>query len=60
MQIDSEELVPGDLLVIDDHMIVPCDCILVSGEIYVNEVTLTGESILFPKFELKITDEEKY
>jgi cation-transporting ATPase 13A3/4/5 len=37
-------------------MTMPCDCILISGEVYVNEVTLTGESIPVPKFEASIGD----
>jgi cation-transporting ATPase 13A3/4/5 len=33
-------------------MNVPCDCVLLAGEIFVNEVTLTGESIPVPKSEI--------
>jgi cation-transporting ATPase 13A3/4/5 len=46
-------LVPGDVFVLNDNMMVPCDCILLSGEVFVNEVTLTGESIPVPKCKLE-------
>jgi len=41
----SVELVPGDLFELpDDGSALPCDCILVSGTVIVNESMLTGES----------------
>ncbi len=33
----STELVPGDLFVISDNMKLPCDCVLISGEVLLNE-----------------------
>lgn len=36
----SNMLVPGDLIDPSDEIM--CDCILVKGNIYVNEVSLTG------------------
>ena len=30
-------------------MTIPCDCILLSGEIFMNEASLTGETIPVPK-----------
>jgi cation-transporting ATPase 13A2 len=50
--VNSNELVPGDLIVLRENMSIPCDCILVAGEVFVNEVTLTGESIPVPKTEI--------
>jgi len=42
----SVELVPGDLFEIpEDGLALPCDCILVSGTVIVNEAMLTGESV---------------
>lgn len=42
----SEHLVPGDVFEIDADMdVLPCDALLVSGEILLNESMLTGESI---------------
>jgi cation-transporting P-type ATPase 13A2 len=46
---DSRYLVPGDIFILDRNMIAPCDSILVSGEILVNESSLTGESLPIPK-----------
>lgn len=41
----SVELVPGDLFELpEDGLALPCDCILVSGTVIVNESMLTGES----------------
>lgn len=41
----STELVPGDLFEIpEDGYALPCDCILTSGTVIVNESMLTGES----------------
>jgi cation-transporting ATPase 13A3/4/5 len=45
LQLSSEELVPGDLLVISGNMTLPCDCVLLSGETLMSESMLTGESI---------------
>ena len=43
--ISSIELVPGDLFEIpEDGYALPCDCILTSGTVIVNESMLTGES----------------
>lgn len=48
IEVDSNMLVPGDL--IDPAGEIMCDCILVKGEIYVNEASLTGESMPIGKF----------
>lgn len=40
VEVESGELVPGDL--IDPVGEIMCDCIVVKGEIYVNEASLTG------------------
>ena len=46
LQLPSEELVPGDIFEIDcDMEILPCDALLISGEVLLNESMLTGESI---------------
>ena len=45
IQIDSSDLVPGDLYEIpNDGMSVPCDTILINGSVIVNESLLTGDS----------------
>lgn len=57
---------PGDLILLEENLTLPCDCILLvnwlilnfqAGEVFVNEVTLTGESVPVPKYELNTTDE---
>lgn len=43
VEIDSKQLVPGDIFVPTGT--IPCDCVLVDGELYLNESSLTGESV---------------
>jgi len=45
--------VPGDIIVIENKSMIPCDCILLSGELMMNEASLTGESIPVPKYPLE-------
>ena len=41
----SHNLVPGDIFELPDNgMAMPCDCILLSGSVIINEAMLTGES----------------
>ena len=45
LEIQSSNLVPGDVFELpDDGMAIPCDCILLTGSIIINEAMLTGES----------------
>lgn len=48
--IDSCELVPGDVYLLEE--MVPCDSIVVSGHLFVNEVALTGENVPISKMEI--------
>jgi cation-transporting ATPase 13A3/4/5 len=41
------------MIAIVPKMSIPCDCILMSGEVLLNEASLTGESIPVPKFPLE-------
>lgn len=34
--IDSEEIVPGDLILILKGSEIPCDCVLIQGEVFVD------------------------
>lgn len=46
---DTVNIYPGDILLIDKPLQVPCDLILLKGECAVNESMLTGESIPLTK-----------
>jgi len=53
--IDSNNLVPGDIFEVpEDGKNLPCDCILLSGSVIVNESMLTGESTPIIKSHLPI------
>ena len=41
---DSINLVPGDIFEVPEEGSMPCDCILLSGSVIINEAMLTGES----------------
>ncbi|CAD8190017.1 unnamed protein product [Paramecium pentaurelia] len=56
-KIDSKDLVPGDIIAIENKMILPCDCVLVSGDLLMNEASLTGESIPIPKIPVEDLDQ---
>ena len=43
--VSSVDLVPGDIVVIPNNCVMPCDAILLSGQCIVNESMLTGESV---------------
>ena len=48
--VSSVSLVPGDIFELPpDGNAIPCDCILLSGSVIVNEAMLTGESLLLLK-----------
>ena len=49
LEIDSTDLVPGDIYVLENKSLVPCDTAIVSGELLLNEASLTGETIPIPK-----------
>ena len=50
---DSLDLVPGDIFQVpDDGQSMPCDCILLSGSVIINEAMLTGESTPITKIHL--------
>lgn len=50
-------MIPGDL--IDPVGDIMCDCILLKGEIYVNEASLTGENMPIGKFTANIIEQTK-
>ncbi|SBS93288.1 P-type ATPase [Plasmodium ovale curtisi] len=42
--IPSNNLTIGDIIIISSNMIMPCDCLLLTGHVLVDESLLTGES----------------
>lgn len=58
--VGSEELLPGDVIKVPENVIFPCDFILLSGSVIVNEAILTGESIPVMKTNLLNTDLNTY
>lgn len=55
--IDSDQLLPGDIIEVPNDAILPCDLILLTGSAIVNEAMLTGESIPVLKTNLPPSNE---
>lgn len=51
IEINTEDLVPGDVFRLQNNTVLPCDCLIISGQAMVDECTLTGESIPVKKFQ---------
>jgi cation-transporting ATPase 13A2 len=57
--LNSKELVPGDIFILDKiNSLVPCDCLLLSGDALLNESMLNGESTPVPKYPIFEFDSE--
>ncbi|VDN06630.1 unnamed protein product [Thelazia callipaeda] len=57
--ISSEELVPGDVIIIPSNGCeMQCDAVLINGTVIVNESVLTGESVPVTKSGLPMTDDD--
>ena len=54
--LSSDELLPGDVIKVPENVLFPCDFILLSGSVIVNEAILTGESIPVMKSSLLNTE----
>lgn len=50
--IHCSKLVPGDIMEVRADIVMPCDAVLLSGSVIVNESVLTGESVPVIKTEL--------
>ena len=48
--INSKDITPGDIIKLEPNSILPCDCILLSGDVLMNECKLTGETVPIIKF----------
>lgn len=56
-QLLTQEVVPGDIVLLDAGDIIPADCrIIQSNELHVNESSLTGESFPAEKFPGEVPD----
>ena len=56
-EIDSTELVPGDVIEIEANSKVPCDLVVLEGQALIDESLLTGESVPMLKALLPCNDE---
>jgi P-type E1-E2 ATPase len=58
--VDSSELLPGDIIVIPEDKVLPCDLVILTGGAIVNEAMLTGESVPVMKFALPVISDEVF
>ena len=52
--VSSFELVPGDIVELEDHMLLPCDVVMLNGMSLVNESMLTGEAVSMMKSAIEL------
>ncbi|OLY81621.1 putative cation-transporting ATPase 13A3 [Smittium mucronatum] len=59
---NTKDIVVGDILVLESNKMAPCDLILISGNVTIDESSLTGEAMPVRKIPLKNNDNtyEKY
>ena len=53
IEIEPEELLPGDIIFLKVNDFVPCDCIIMEGECMASESNLTGKLDIFKKTSLR-------
>ncbi|KAF2071068.1 hypothetical protein CYY_007622 [Polysphondylium violaceum] len=51
-ELESKDLVPGDIIQLRQNFTMPCDVILLTGQAILNESMLTGESIPVTKYSI--------
>ena len=57
IEINSTELVPGDIFILpEEGLAMPCDAILIHGQVIMNEAILTGESTPVIKYNMTYSD----
>ena len=59
-QVNSDELVPGDIIEVPNRQTLPCDLILLQGSAVVNESMLTGESVPILKTSIPKDSHDRY
>ncbi|EAR89099.1 E1-E2 ATPase family protein (macronuclear) [Tetrahymena thermophila SB210] len=57
-EIKCNDLLPGDIFFYKNDMSLPCDSMLLSGDVLVNESSLTGESLPIPKISIDQNDQQ--
>ncbi|KAK6589290.1 P-type ATpase3 [Cryptosporidium xiaoi] len=57
--VEPHDLVPGDIVYLDENTIAPCDLMLLSGSAVVNESMLTGESAEVIKMPVSESESDK-
>ncbi|KAG1252360.1 hypothetical protein G6F68_011821 [Rhizopus microsporus] len=56
IQTSSANLVPGDIFEVQENTLVPCDAVILSGTVVVNESSLTGEAMPIRKIAIASDD----
>eukprot|EP00922_Rhytidocystis_sp_ex-Travisia-forbesii_P053637 GHVS01079607.1.p1 GENE.GHVS01079607.1~~GHVS01079607.1.p1 ORF type:complete len:1225 (+),score=178.47 GHVS01079607.1:90-3677(+) len=59
IRISSENIVPGDVIALEEKTPVCCDCVLVDGRCVIDESSLTGEPTPVPKIPLSASAADK-
>eukprot|EP00922_Rhytidocystis_sp_ex-Travisia-forbesii_P033188 GHVS01049342.1.p1 GENE.GHVS01049342.1~~GHVS01049342.1.p1 ORF type:complete len:559 (-),score=93.02 GHVS01049342.1:146-1822(-) len=59
VRINSENIVPGDVIALEEKTPVCCDCVLVDGRCVMDESSLTGEPTPVPKIPLAASAGDK-
>ncbi|KAI8099031.1 uncharacterized protein BX664DRAFT_320215 [Halteromyces radiatus] len=54
--ISSSDIIPGDIFEVEEMAQVPCDAVILSGDVVVNESSLTGEAMPIRKFAIPHDD----
>ncbi|KAL4468761.1 hypothetical protein ABPG74_005264 [Tetrahymena malaccensis] len=57
-EILCKDLLPGDIFFYKNDMSLPCDSLLLSGDVLVNESSLTGESLPIPKISIDQNEQQ--
>lgn len=55
---DTVNIVPGDVIIIEKNMNMPCDAIVIQGEVLMDENTITGEIDPICKVEVENSDQK--
>lgn len=49
---ESKNVLPGDIIILKEGDVVPCDCVLIQGEAVIDESYISGENYLIRKAQL--------